>query len=268
PAIRYWTAGSAQGSHDRAHTLDEFAHLGGILDSLALLHPAADIHGERANLRNRLLHVLRSQPAGENHRFRQSVRDQRPVEHLARAARHTGHEGIQQDRAGPCVACCLGLDVLAGFHPQGLEPGTAMPLTFGRRFVAMELQDVQGHRIEDFTDLTTAGIDEQPNRSDERRERSNDLAGLLYSHGPGTLGIEHQADRIRTGFGCDKCVFDTGNPAYLATNDRQLIAYLLERQRMVTKATQPASAGTRTWPTPTAYQIRRVDGRSHPRGPR
>jgi len=29
------------------------------------------------------------------------------------------------------------------------------------------------------------------------------LAGLLHSHGSGTLGIEHQADRIRTGFGCD-----------------------------------------------------------------
>src|SRR5690606_30082820 len=50
------------------------------------------------------------------------------------------------------------------------------------------------------------------------------------------------ADRIRASFGCDKRIFDTGNPANLATNDRQLIAYLHESQRMVTKATQPASA--------------------------
>ena len=85
-------------------------------------------------------------------------------------------------------------------------------------FVAMELQQIQRHRIEDFSELATAGIDEESHGGNERRQRLDNRPRLQHVHRPRALGVKHQADRVGTGFDRGQCIFDAGNAADLAAN--------------------------------------------------
>lgn len=58
------------------HRVDECPNLRVILDALACLHPAADIHGIRPNPINCLSDVIRGQAARQNDRFAQTLRYQ------------------------------------------------------------------------------------------------------------------------------------------------------------------------------------------------
>ena len=85
----------------------------------------------------------------------------------------------------------------------------------------MELQHIQWNRIERLVDLTAAGIDEQPDRRNKRRQGCDDLARPLQADRPGTLGIKDQADGISARRRSGQGVLDTGDATYLAANDRQ-----------------------------------------------
>ncbi|MNG17525.1 hypothetical protein D3C84_1015190 [compost metagenome] len=87
-----------------------------------------------------------------------------------------------------------------------------------RTFIAMELQQVQRHRVEDFPQLATAGIDEQAHGGHERRQRLDDRARLLERHVPRALGVEHEADGIGPGLDRRQRILYAGNPANLAAN--------------------------------------------------
>ncbi|MNC48008.1 hypothetical protein D3C75_971020 [compost metagenome] len=88
----------------------------------------------------------------------------------------------------------------------------------GRRFIAVELQQIQRHRFEDFAQLAAAGIDEQAHRGHERRQRCNNRPRLLHTHGTRALGIEHQADGIGACLNGGQRIFYAGNPTDLAAN--------------------------------------------------
>ncbi|MNF88117.1 hypothetical protein D3C84_706030 [compost metagenome] len=85
-------------------------------------------------------------------------------------------------------------------------------------FIAMKLQQVQRHGIEDFPQFATAGINEQTDGGHERRQRLDDRARLLKRHCPWALGIEHESNGIRPGLdGCQRILY-AGNPTDLAAN--------------------------------------------------
>ncbi|MCY1443262.1 hypothetical protein D9M71_596650 [compost metagenome] len=87
-----------------------------------------------------------------------------------------------------------------------------------RAFIAVKLQQVQGHCVEEFTQFATARIDEQAHGGHERRQRLDDRARLLERHRTGAFGIEHEADGIRPGLdGCQRILY-AGNPTDLAAN--------------------------------------------------
>ncbi|MNN57552.1 hypothetical protein D3C81_1725450 [compost metagenome] len=82
----------------------------------------------------------------------------------------------------------------------------------------MELQQVQWHRLEDFRQLATAGIDEQAYGGDERRQCGDDRPRLPHIDRPRAFGIEHQADGIGARLGCGQRILDAGNAADFAAN--------------------------------------------------
>ncbi|MND98325.1 hypothetical protein D3C80_906710 [compost metagenome] len=95
----------------------------------------------------------------------------------------------------------------------------------------MELQQIQGYRLEDLAQLAARGIDEQADRGDVGRQRGDDRARLLHVDRARTPGVEHQADGIGTGIGSQQGILDTGNPADLAANDWQRTAPLRTKSR-------------------------------------
>ncbi|MCY1543480.1 hypothetical protein D9M68_793000 [compost metagenome] len=92
-------------------------------------------------------------------------------------------------------------------------------LASGGRLVAMELQQIQRHGIENLIQLATADIDKQANRRHERRQRRKDRLSLRHRYRARTVGIKHQANSVRTRFNGGQCVIYAGNSTDLAAND-------------------------------------------------
>lgn len=208
-------------SHHRSYQPNEFPHAFGILDTLARLYSAADIDGEGPHLSNSLLNIFRGQSASKYQRLSQIGWNQRPVKYLARPTRNASDKGIEQNGAGPDIAGSLHPNVLTWFDPERLVPWAVKTFAIGRCFVTVKLQHIQRHGIERFVEFATRCINEQPYGRDERWQGGNDSTRLLDVYRPRTLGIEHQTDRIRAGFGRNKRIFNPGDSTYLATNDRQ-----------------------------------------------
>ncbi|MOA24656.1 hypothetical protein D3C78_1453430 [compost metagenome] len=82
----------------------------------------------------------------------------------------------------------------------------------------MELQQVQRHCIEYFTELATTGIDEQAHGGHERWQRRDDRPRLLDRHRPRAFGIEHKTKRIGPGLDGRQRIFNAGNPTDFAAN--------------------------------------------------
>lgn len=221
PANGNWTAMALGSSHRRSNVPNEFVNLGGILNALADFDSPAYVYSERLDLRHRLANVIGRQTTRQDERLGQISGDQRPVEHLTRPAWHTRNEGIEQNGAGSDVARRLRANVISRLDPQRLVPRPMKALAVGRLFITMELQCIQGYGVEDFVELTARGVDEQTDRRDERRQGGDDGSGLLNTDRARAFGVEHQANRISSRLGSDKCVLDPSDPTNLATNDRQ-----------------------------------------------
>ncbi|MNN26212.1 hypothetical protein D3C81_1397130 [compost metagenome] len=189
-----------------------------ILDALARLYPAADIHGIRPDPGHCIGDVIRGQSARENDRLAQALRYQRPVERLAGSTGNAFDIGVEQNAAGARISLARRGNVVAGLDPQRFDVRTIPAFALRGGFIAVELQQVQRHGIEDLAQLGTAGVDEQTYGRDKRRQRLDDRACLLERHRPRALGIKHKSDGIGPGF--DRCqrIFYAGNPANLAAN--------------------------------------------------
>lgn len=96
-----------------------------------------------------------------------------------------------------------------------------MPLAVLGALVAMELQQVQRHRIENLAQFAAAGVDEQADAGHERRQGTNDFPRPMNIHRPRALRIEHQADGIGARRGGGQGVLDSGDTADLDANGWQ-----------------------------------------------
>src|SRR5471032_3090573 len=137
-----WTAAGCQPSHWRSATAygaDERFDLCTILDALALLHPAADIHGIGFDPGDGLGHVVDGQAAGEDDRLAQARWYQGPVERRAGSPGHAFHVGIEKNPAGTRVSVTGRGDVVTGLDPQRLDIRTVISFALLAGFIAMEL---------------------------------------------------------------------------------------------------------------------------------
>src|SRR5450830_646005 len=221
-----WTAAGCQPSHWRSATAygaDERFDLCTILDALALLHPAADIHGIGFDPGDGLGHVVDGQAAGEDDRLAQARWYQGPVECRAGSPGNTFHIGIEENPAGTRVSVTGRGNVITGLDPQRLDIGTVITFALLAGFIAMELQQVQRHRIEDFPQLATAGIDEQADGGHERRQGGNNRPCLLEGHRPRAFGIKHKTNGVGPGIDGGQRIFNAGNPANFAANGGHVV---------------------------------------------
>ncbi len=85
-------------------------------------------------------------------------------------------------------------------------------------FVAVKLQHVQRNRIQRLVELAAAGIDEQADSGNERRQRGDNRASLQHRHCARAFGVKHQTDRVGPRLGRSQRIFYAGNPADLAAN--------------------------------------------------
>src|SRR5690606_2488865 len=204
-----------------ARRTHEGTDLAGILDALAGLHPAADIHRIGPYPGNRSRNVLRVQATGKDHRLFRSRRHQRPVESLPGAPRHTLDIGVQENAAGPRVSADPGADVIARPDPQRLDIGAIEALALLGGLIAVELQEIQRHPAENPLQLHSLQIDKQAYRGHKWWQSGNDGSRLLDTDSSGTPGVKHQANGIGTGSRCREGVLDPGYSANLDTNSCQ-----------------------------------------------
>ncbi len=88
----------------------------------------------------------------------------------------------------------------------------------GRGFITVKLQQIEGHRVQNLTQLAATGIDEQADRGDEGWQGRDYGPRLGQGHRARAGRIEHQTNGIGTGRRGCQGVLNTGNAADLASN--------------------------------------------------
>ena len=99
-----------------------------------------------------------------------------------------------------------------------LDVGNAKGSAHLGRFVAVKLQTVQAHTAQHRSHEIGLGINENPNRSNERWQRGNDPRRRLVAHGTRARRMKVQADGVRARAGHHAGVLKRSDAADLGSH--------------------------------------------------
>ena len=157
---------------------DKVCHQVAALDAGCLLHPAGHIQPSRTGLPHGGGYVARVQPARQNPRQRHGFGQQAPIEHLPRAAVLAFNMRIQQQGGSIGIAPGRLGNILRRLHPHGFPIGLAKLAAKFRRFVAVELQNINRHCAQNPANLLGRFVHKQRHFSHLRRQGGSNFGGL------------------------------------------------------------------------------------------
>ena len=133
-------------------------------------------------------------------------RELRPIENLPRSAPLAGHVGIDHQcfRPGKTMSIFYQIDPL--FHAHRAHVGDAEFRAESGLFIALELQQAEGHFLQDRADLGGLRILEESHRCHVRRQRRSELLRARNGHESRAFAKEHAPDRVGAGLHGDSRV--------------------------------------------------------------
>jgi len=113
------------------------------------------------------------------------------------------------------ITTCFPGDIYTFTHSNRLDIRLGIARAFQRAFFAMELQEIQGNRLQHLVDFIARGIHEQPHPGHEWRQHVGDPAGRIHADRTRAVVIKNEADGVGAQVYCREGVLRARNTADL-----------------------------------------------------